>query len=130
MSKRPASRALRHEVALRLKAAISINGLTIPQAAKRLGVTRQALWLYLSEKSMPGGKVLERACRLWDLTLTVNGFRFTKESFGPQRPKQPREVQLDLFRAFAEIRPGQIETKLVRVSSSLFELRVKIKAAS
>jgi transcriptional regulator with XRE-family HTH domain len=130
MSKQPTNRALRHEVAVRLREAILKNGLNVPQAAKLLGISRQALWLYLHEKSMPGGSVLERACRLWNLSLNVNGFHFTKESFGPQKKTQFKSEQLNLFRVLDRIRPDQIEAKLVGRVGRFYELRVRIKVAS
>jgi transcriptional regulator with XRE-family HTH domain len=130
MSKRRTNRVVRHEIATRLREALDLRRLTISEAAKLLGVTRQALWLYVNEKAMPGGRVLERACRKLDLSLTVNGFLITKEAFGPAIAKTAPSEQYELFRAFAEITPDQIETKLVRSSKDLFELRVRIKKAS
>lgn len=114
-----------------MREALLRNKLTIPEAAEQLGVKRQTLWLYLKEKSMPGGKVLARACRLWDLSLNVNGLRFNKEAFGTTGDKStPAAKQLNLFRTLAEVRPDQIETKLVTSGANLFELRVRIKIAS
>jgi transcriptional regulator with XRE-family HTH domain len=129
MSKRQTSRTLRHEVAVRFQEAITKRGLSITKAAEELQVTRQALYLYLKEQAMPGGAVLERACRLWDLSLTVNGFSFSSEAFHGEKKISRAEQQLELFRAFAEIRPNQIETKLVKTTGDLFELRVRIKVA-
>jgi transcriptional regulator with XRE-family HTH domain len=131
MSKRRVDPALLREVATCLRKALLKHGLKPAEAAKKLGVERQTLWLYLNEKAMPGGAVLERACELWDLTLNVKGFSFTKGAF--QRPKtrqQPSAKQLDLlFDVIEQIKPNQIETKLIGRAGG-FELRVRIKAAS
>jgi hypothetical protein len=78
---------------------------------------------------MPGVEVLERACKLWKLSLKVNGFTFSADAFHKEKKPKRSEQQLELFRAFADIRPSQIETKLVKTTGDLMELRVRIKVA-
>ena len=130
MSKRRPNADFRHEIAGRLREAIQDNHLTISKAAKLLGVTRQSLWLYLNEKSTPGGEILKKACKLWKLTLNLEGFSFTSEAFGPERKALPRPQQLDLFRALEKLRPDQIDTRVIGRVRGFFELRVRIKIAS
>jgi transcriptional regulator with XRE-family HTH domain len=130
VTKRRPNVEFRHEVSVRLREAIRDNGLTISVAAKMLRVTRQTLWLYLNERSTPGGEVLKRACKLWKLTLNVEGFSFTSDAFGPEKKTQPRAQQLDLFRALEKLRPDQIDTRVIGCVRGFFELRVRIKIAS
>ena len=100
------------------------------EAAAQIGIRRQTLWLYLSEKSMPGGEVLKRACKCWKLALNVKGFSFTSAAFGSPKDKTPRAEQYDLFRALNQIHPKQIKTTVVRRAGQFFELRVRIRVAS
>lgn len=129
MSKRRANPAILHAVAVSLKKVMRERGMTPSKAAEELGIRRQTLWLYLNEKSMPGGAVLGRACDLWNLSLNVDGFTFTKEAFARQTKTRPRTKQLDLFDLVDRIRPDQIKTRLIG-GTDVFELRVRIKAAS
>jgi transcriptional regulator with XRE-family HTH domain len=128
--KRPSSPEFRREVALRLKQAIRKHELTHSKAAKLLGVTRQTLWLYLHEKSAPGSVVLKKACQLWKLSLSVGGFDFDDRAFGPSGKQRPKPRQLDLFEALEQLRPDQIETKVIGRVRGSYELRVRIKVAS
>jgi transcriptional regulator with XRE-family HTH domain len=130
MSKRPTNPELRHEIAVRFREAIEINGLTMSEAAAQLGVRRQTLWLYLNEKSMPGGEVLRKACQHWKLSLNIKGFGFTSAAFGPPKDKPQKVEQYDLFRALNQIEEKQIKTTVVRRVGEFVELRVRIKVAS
>jgi transcriptional regulator with XRE-family HTH domain len=100
------------------------------EAAEQLGVRRQTLWLYLNEKSMPGGEVLRKACQLWKLSLNVKGFSFTSAAFGSPKKKTQKAEQYNLFRTLNQIRAKQIETTVVRRVGKFFELRLRIKVAS
>ena len=74
------------------KEAIRKNGLTNTKAAELLGVKRQTLWLYLSEKSAPGTEVLRKASKHWKLSLG-DGYILTTGAFGPATttlPERPR----------------------------------------
>lgn len=129
MPKRRTSAAFRHEIASCLKKAIREKKLSKNAAAKRLGVKRQTLWLYLKEKAAPGPEVLRKASKLWKLTLS-DGTVLSPEAFGPE--KKPRSVpkQLRLFEALEEIQPNQIKATLIGRVGDFFEFRVRIKVAS
>jgi len=129
MSKPRTSRALRNEVAARLKEALTTQKISVAEAAEELNVSRQMFYRYLKGESMPGVEVVERACKLWSLSLRVNDFTFSADAFHKEKKTSRTEHQLELFRAIAEIRPSQIETTLIRTSGDLMELRVRIKAA-
>lgn len=133
MSKRRASLALRREVAAGLREALQKNKLTVAEAAEQLDVKRQTLYLYLRGEIMPGGRVLARACDLWDLSFNVGGLVVNKGSFGRLREKPgpvAKQLEFELARTLGEIRPDQIETKLIPVGKNLVEVRVRIKVAS
>lgn len=129
MSKRGSSTEFRQEIALRLKEAILKSGLTKAEAAQKLGVTRQTLWLYLAAKCAPGSEVLKRACQEWKLSLTVKGVTFTPDAFGAPQDRITTK-QLDLLEALDQIRPDQIQTQFVGRIGPFYELRLRIKVAS
>jgi transcriptional regulator with XRE-family HTH domain len=129
MSKRPGGSELRREIARRFREAIGKKQLSQTQAAELLGVKRQTLWLYLNQKATPGGDVLRRACELWGISLTVNGFEFTAGAFGPTPNKSVSQTeQLELFRALEVLYDAKLEAKVVGKRGKYFEVKVLIRA--
>jgi transcriptional regulator with XRE-family HTH domain len=129
MPRRQTNATFRHEIAVCLKKAIREAGLSKGEAAQRLGVKRQTLWLYLKEKKAPGPEVLRRASKFLKLTLS-DGTVLNSGAFGPEKGPSPTAMQMRLFDAFEELRPNQIETKLIGRVGKYFEFRVRIKVAS
>ena len=130
MSKHSSDSELRREIACRLKEAIELNNLTRSQAAALLGVKRQTLWLYLNERSTPGGEVLRKAFELWGIKLTLGDFTITKESFGPRiEPDRRVPQQLNLIDQLEQLSNDQLEVKVIGRRKTYFELKVRIKAS-
>ena len=130
--KRPIDEGLRVEVATKLEKAIKDNHLTYSEAAKLLQIQRQTLWLYLHRKATPGGEILRRACRLWKFTLSVQGFQFSEEAFAvpPKQAKESLPQQLSLLEALQSMREDQLDVKIVGKVGDVFEVKLRIKAAS
>jgi transcriptional regulator with XRE-family HTH domain len=129
MSKRSNDPELRREIARQLKEAINAKGLTRSEAAEILQIKRQTLWLYLKEKSTPGGEVLKRACQLLGMTLHFKDYDFGADAFGPKSGNAPPiPEQMGLFRALEELTSEQLETKVVGRVGEYFELKVRIKS--
>jgi transcriptional regulator with XRE-family HTH domain len=127
--KQPVDHALRSEVAAKFERAIADRHLTYSKAADLLQVHRQTLWLYLKKKATPGGEVLGRACRLWEITLSVRGFQFSEEAFALPE-KQARETlpqQLSLLDILQTLREDQLDVKIVGKVGNAFEVKLLIK---
>ena len=130
MPKKPADKEWRSEIARRFGQAIEERHLSKTEAAKNLGITRQTLWLYLNAKATPGGDVLKKACKSWEITISRKGAEFSAGAFGPERepaPKRPK--QLDLFKALEILREAKFETELVARSNQYFEIRIRIQSS-
>ena len=130
MSKRSKDPEFRREVAHQLRNAIEAKGLNRSEAANLLQVKRQTLWLYLTEKSTPGGEILKRACQLLGMTVQFKDHTFGPEAFeGPHSENAPPvPQQMGLFQALEELRSEQLETKVVGRVGEYFELKVRIKS--
>jgi hypothetical protein len=119
-----------------LRKTISAKHLTIIEAAKTLGVTRQSLHLYLmkSTKHQPRWRVLQRACRAWDLTFIAKGQKFDKHAFGKDvgsTPVDTAAVQLLLLpEAIEQLRDANLEVKIVGREPSRIYLELQVKFAS
>jgi transcriptional regulator with XRE-family HTH domain len=129
MAKKRTSPTFRREIAACLRRAIRENKLSKNEAAKRLGVERQMLWLYLKGKMAPGPEVLRKASKSWKLTLS-DGTVLGPDAFGPEKKPRSLPKQLRLFEALEEIQPNQIKTTLIGRVGDFFEFRVRIKVAS
>jgi len=130
MSKRSNDPEFRREVARQLRNAIEAKGLNRSEAANLLQIKRQTLWLYLKEKSTPGGEILKRACQLLGMTVHFKDHNFGPEAFAGQDSENapPVPKQMGLFQALEELRSEQLETKVVGRVGEYFELKVRIKS--
>ena len=133
MSKRKHSNteALRAEFALQL--ATAIKGINKSLAAKKLGVSRQMLRLYLNEMATPGGEVIKRACDEWRLSLSIKGFQFSGEAFAADRKPHKREdhlPQLSLLDLLEKLQNDQLEAQIVGREGDSFYLKLRIKLAA
>ena len=122
------------EFARSLRSAINSRSLTIKEAAEVLGVTRQSLHLYLKAgENQPRRRVLERACRAWDLRFTVQGQQFDKGAFGEEKTDIARSVPVQLLllpEAIERLDNAHLDVKLVRRDSARIYLEVEVRFAS
>jgi len=115
-----------------LRAAIQQRRLTITAAAQVLGITRQCLHLYLSGSGhQPRRRVLERACRAWNINFVAQGKRFDKDAFGQQHPlghSKPAAVQLLLLpEAIERLNNTNLDVKILRKEPSRIRLELTVK---
>src|SRR5258708_1409323 len=105
MSKRSNDPEFHREVARQLRNAIEAKGLNRYEAANLLQIKRQTLWLYLKEKSTPGGEILKRACQLLGMTVHFKDYNFGPEAFAgpPSENAPPVPQQMGLFQALEEL---------------------------
>src|SRR5258708_4991475 len=66
-------------------------GRTISDAAKQLGVSRQAFHAYLNG-NLPRRKTLNRAMHLWNLKIDLREHSFDKEAFGANQGEIEEQV--------------------------------------
>jgi transcriptional regulator with XRE-family HTH domain len=125
-------KVFRSEIAKGFREAIKRRDITLLQAARDLGVSRQALHAYLRGGATPRGEVLRRACKLWGLTLNYKGLAFGSGSFGSRRRAHTRAVQLELplRDALENLGTDDLDVKLLRADAGSIELQVRIKLAS
>jgi transcriptional regulator with XRE-family HTH domain len=114
-------RDFRERFATALSAAIGSDRGAQTRAAKKLGVPRQTVSLYLKGKTTPGGDLVQRAREIWGLNLDYGGIPIDADSH-PHRPAlrvEPQQLTL-----FSEDR--QLEVHVVRKSVDSVDLRVSI----
>ena len=129
MPRQKTTLAFRRAIARSLNKALKSTKWTKGYLAKRLGVRRSTLYLYLNAEKAPGAEVLKRISRICKLTLQ-NGYVVTGGAFGPEKLPRLEMKQLDLFNDLRDIQPSQIETKVIRKAGKFLEFRVRIKVAS
>jgi|SRR5271169_5458864 len=93
----------------KLDDAIDAYDLTRDEAADRLQIHRSMLFRYLGGKSIPGSKVLQRACEELGVTVDYRGIRIDADYFKDDRVTErprPSPVQLE-FSSIREFLNGQ-----------------------
>jgi len=81
----------------KLDEAIDAHDLTRDEAADLLQIHRSMLFRYLGGKSIPGSKVLQRACEKLGVTVDYRGITVNANSFRDERPPEhPRTLPIQL----------------------------------
>jgi len=120
----PEDEAFKQRVAEEFKRArdrASAKRFSVEQFAQTLGVTRAALHKYLSQKSIPSLRVLQRARQYWGVRLTYGelGDRYVKPK------KDPRQMEFQF--SAEDVSKEQIEIKKFSPKgTNAIELLVKI----
>jgi hypothetical protein len=88
--------------------------LTRTEAARRLGVSRQAFQAYITDRegSVPRKEVLRRIVEIWpDFRVVAGGKVFDKDVLSPTAPGGPTPVplQLNLFEILKELRRESLD---------------------
>jgi transcriptional regulator with XRE-family HTH domain len=100
----------------KLDEAIDAHDLTRDEAAEKLGVHRSMLFRYLGGRSIPGSKVLQRACEQLGLSVDYRGVNVDADYFiSGTRVEKPRPV------------PAQAEFAFMRESFASQFARVDIR---
>jgi hypothetical protein len=117
----------RVEIARVLKSVIGEERGAQARAARQLGISRQALSLYLARKATPGSAILGRACALWPpLSFSVGQITMDSSSFKAPKPESLPPTQLLLFDAISEIDSRQLEVEVLNRGVNSIDLKVSI----
>ena len=106
------------------------RGLSVTDAARVLGITRQTMHLYLScSGHQPRWRVIERACRAWDVSFIAQGKRWDKGAFGREHPATaPEAVQLLLLpEAIERLENADFEVEILKKEPSRIYLELRVK---
>jgi transcriptional regulator with XRE-family HTH domain len=95
------------------------------EAARKLGVTRQAFYNYMIGKSIPRQKTLARAIELWKFKLDVNGLIVDSASLPPKAEETEPAQQLLLFEGLDAIKQRDLKVAVQREGPT-FRIEVKI----
>jgi DNA-binding XRE family transcriptional regulator len=76
-----------------------LEKLTIAEAARALGVSRQAIYGFKSGDYCPSLAVIQRACTAWDLEFKIQGMTVNERSFrqGSSTTKRKSDQQTMMF---------------------------------
>ena len=100
-------------------------------AARVLGITRQTLHLYLKLSGhQPRWRVIERACRAWDVSFIAQGRRWDKRAFGREHPPTtaPEAVQLLLLpEAIERLENANFEVEILKKEPDRIYLELRVK---
>lgn len=100
------------------------------RAAERLGISRQAVSLYVNGKATPETELLRRACEVLDLSFDAGPARIDSTSVG--RPSKPLVVpqQLPLFQALQRVSDRQLRVHVLKKTHQSLDLSVSIDFGS
>jgi transcriptional regulator with XRE-family HTH domain len=116
---------LRAEIARALVTAIGGKRGAQSAAAKQIGVSRQALNLYVQQKATPSSENLRRMCKILRLSLNIEGATLDVSSFTQKTPSK-LPIQTSLFDALSEVGDQQLEVKVLRKRAQSLSLQVTI----
>lgn len=118
----------RKEIARALLAVIGDKRGAQSLAADRLGISRQAMSLYIGRKATPSSAILGRACAIWPhLSFNnVEGIALDSSIFRTPKPQSFPPMQLLLFDAISEVDNKQLEIVVLKRGVSSIDLKVSI----
>ena len=116
---------LRAEIARALTTAIGGNRGAQSSAARQVGISRQALNLYIQQKATPSSENLRRMCKILKLSLNVEGATVDLSAFA-QKTTQKTPVQTSLFDALSDVGDQQLDVKVLRKRAQSLDLQVTI----
>jgi transcriptional regulator with XRE-family HTH domain len=110
---------VRSAVGDELRRAIRDRGLTVDEAAKQLGVSRQAFHSYLNGSSLMRPARLDKAVEMWDLHLKIDKTIFGKLAFQKVKAEGFSAIQMSLWDALDSITQDDLKITVKRVGASL-----------
>jgi transcriptional regulator with XRE-family HTH domain len=119
---------LRAHLAIKLKAAIGSDRGAISRVAQDLGITKQALSLYLREKATPSAETLRILCAGLKLQLEIEGAIVSASDPIPHRTEPA--PQLTLFEAISSVDSKHLTVDLLKRGDQSMELKISIDFAN
>ena len=118
----------RREIARALSAVIGDDRGAQSRAADKLGISRQAMSLYIGKKATPSSAILGRACAIWPhLSFNnVEGIALDSSIFRAPKPQSLPPRQLLLFDAISEVDNQQLQVKVLKKRVNSIDLKVTI----
>jgi hypothetical protein len=121
----------RREIARALSAVIGDGRGAQSRAAGKLGISRQAMSLYIGKKATPSSVILGRACAIWPhLSFNVDGIALDSSNFRTPQPHSVPPKQLSLFDAISEVDNKQLEIMVLKRGVNSIDLKVSIDFSS
>lgn len=108
-----------------------LKEVTISEAARDLGVSRQAIYGFKSGDYCPSLAVIQRACIIWGLEFTVQGMQVTGQSFVRRgSSKREPERQITMFDLWEQLENRRMTVvRAERVDGAVeMTLRISIPA--
>lgn len=105
-----------------------LKTVSVAQAARDLGVSRQAVYGFKSGDFCPSLAVIQRACRAWGMEFSVNGMKISEQSFKPeQKPApSPAEAQLTFFDLWTQLQDQRMTVVRARRIDGAVEMTLRI----
>lgn len=116
----------RKEVAEKLLLGMEAKGLSKTTLAKRLGISRQALYNYLYEKNTPNSEVIALICRELEVDIKYRDMVLSAGDFSPTRSR-PKAVPKQL--RLKEISPEQVHVRVGKRSDRSVEFILELRIA-
>ena len=116
----------------KLDDAIDAHDLTRDEAADRLQIHRSMLFRYLSGKSIPGSKVLQRACEELGVKVDYRGITVDADFFRDEKPpersrRQPIQMEFPSIREFLANENTQVNIRRRKgVENDRLEIRMTL----
>lgn len=106
------------------------SGVSRREMASILGVTRQAIASYVTERTTPKPHIIEKLLTKWPTKLPFRNTAFGAGAYAVPTPKiEEVPLQGDLFAALNAVKPENLKIEVTRDGTSDLELRVSIKIA-
>lgn len=123
---------LRQQLAVKLKSLIGTSRGDLSLAAKKTGVAKQSLSLYLRGDATPTPETLRKLCAGLNLRFDIEGAIISASDLpaNPTRRKKSEEqLSLSLTDAILSVDPGQLRVVVLKRKSQSIDLKVSIDFA-
>jgi transcriptional regulator with XRE-family HTH domain len=120
---KPGEEQVRRDIASKLREVMRAQGWTQKEVAETLGITRQALSLYLNGKTMPSARVLLKACAAFGLVIHSDGMTFSSSK---PRMRRTAPAQLSLWEALEHLNDDDLQVKIERKGPGRLGIQIDI----
>jgi transcriptional regulator with XRE-family HTH domain len=121
----PNEARLRAHLAVKIRSAIGEDRGALSRTAKNLGLSKQALSLYLNEKATPSAETLRLLCSGLKLQLDIEGAVISASDLKPSLTVEHSQ-QLTLFEALSSVQSSQLQVSVVKRDGKSLDLKVSI----
>jgi DNA-binding XRE family transcriptional regulator len=104
-----------------------ITKMTVTEAARDLGVSRQCIYDIKKGKYCPSLALVHRACDVWNLKFNFRGLRVGKGTLRPRAPKRSEPMEIGLFDALGALEDRELEVVKAKRVGKAMELVLRIR---